>query len=112
MDIAELMAAHRKKGAVDSGSCHTLMSARRTRSAPDRMGIGRYLPDQGWQVVSQEGLVNELLVLMSSSGRQPELEAPPVDQLLAGGCDPNSLDRPLWLLFHKPENGCRTRTAL
>lgn len=104
VDIAELMAAHREKGAVDSGSFNTLMAAMRNRSAPDRVGIGKYLLDQGWQVVSQEGQVNELLVLMSSSGRQPELEAPLVERLLAGGCDPNSLerrgDRPLWLLFH------------
>lgn len=104
VDIAELMAAHRAKGPVDSGSFNTLMAAMRNRSAPDRVGIGRYLLDQGWRVVSQEGLVNELLVLLSTPGREPELEAPLVDQLLAAGCDPNSLerrgDRPLWLLFH------------
>lgn len=107
VDIAELLAAHRVKGPVDHGSFNTSMVAMRTRSAPDRVGIGRYLPDQGWQVASQEGLVNELLVLLSTPGREPELEAPLVDRLLVGGCDPNSLarrgDRPLWLLFHNRE---------
>lgn len=90
VDIAELLAAHRVKGPVDHGSFNTSMVAMRTRSAPDRVGIGRYLLDQGWQVVSQEGLVNELLVLLSTPGREPELEAPLVD-------------RPLWLLFHNRE---------